>query len=80
MVDAWMHSIAAAVARGDRGIYQEVIRDVRSRLDEQMAPETQPAGTVVGGDRDEGGGASGGDVATESGSGEPSGEAETLEE
>ncbi|MCP4854328.1 MAG: hypothetical protein GY903_07535 [Fuerstiella sp.] len=74
-----MHSIAAAVARGDRGIYQEVIRDVRSRLDEQMAPETQLTRAMGGSDRDESGRAASGDVATESGGGEPSGEAEALE-
>ena len=80
MVDAWMHSIAAAVARGDRGVYQEVIRDVRSRLDEQMASETITPRAMGGSHRHESGGATGGDVATESGGGEPSSETEALEE
>ena len=80
MSDDWMHGIAAAVAHGDRSTVQEIMHDVRSGLDEQMASETEPAGTVGGGDRNESSGAAGGDVPQEPGSGEPSGEAEALEE
>lgn len=80
MADDWMHGIATAVAHGNPAAVTEIIRDVRKGLDEQMAAETQSAGTVGGSDRDESGGAAGGDVAPESGSGEPSGETETLEE
>jgi len=80
MTDGWMHGIATAVAHGNPATVQEIIRDVRKGLDEQMASETEPAGTVGGSDRDESGGAASGDVTPEPGGGEPSGEAETLEE
>jgi len=80
MAEGWMQGIAAAVAHGNPAAVQEIIRDVRSGLDEQMASETEPTGTVGGGDRNESSGAAGGDVTPESGGGEPSSEAETLEE
>ena len=80
MTDDWMHGIARSVLDGDAVAAQEIMRHVREQLDRQMAPETESPGTVGGSHRDESGGATGGDVTTKSGSGEPSGEAETLAE
>ena len=80
VTDRWMHGLAAAVAQRTPARISEIMRDVRAGLAEQMDEEAIAAGTVGGSHRDESGGATSGDVATESGSGEPSGETETLAE
>ncbi len=80
MADGWMHGIAAAVAQNKPGRIGNIIHDIRAGLDEQMAQEAVTSGTVGGSDRHESGRAASGDVAPKSGSGEPSGATETLEE
>ena len=80
MMDSLSARTVRAIRDGDQNAINSVARDAAGYLDEQMAQETESTGTVGGSDRDQSGGATSGDVPTESGSGEPSSATETLEE